>query len=140
VNLDGVAGGGVGVDCFACHSASPAANPSDCISCHNQPPDGAAPVGDVRPNRQGQHLRFGHTGGIGSIPAETCLRCHNGAGTGTASHFDAAAPADMSFLHPDPSDDISAVSDATNTTCNGSCHVTTDTLDFIYLHDNRTWY
>jgi hypothetical protein len=138
VALDGV--GGVGtLSCLDCHGSSPAANPTDCASCHNQPPDAAAPVGNVSPNRQGRHNRTGHTTWISATPALTCVRCHDGAGSGTSNHFDMANPADVSFQHPDPSDDIAAVSDATNTTCNGSCHVT-NTIDFTYTHTDATWY
>lgn len=141
VNLGGVADGGVGIDCFSCHSTSPAANPTGCASCHNQPPDALAPVGNLSPNRQGQHDRLlgGHSSLISDTPGLTCVRCHNGAGSGTANHFDNTNPADISFLHPDPSDTISAVSDGTNTTCNGACHVT-NTFDITFPHTNATWY
>jgi hypothetical protein len=138
VALDGV--GGVGtLNCLNCHGSSPAANPTGCASCHNQPPDGAAPVGDLSPNRQGRHNRNGHTAWISDTPALTCVRCHDGAGSGTDNHFDAVNPADISFQHPDPSDTISAVSDGANTTCNGACHVTNG-ADIIYPHTDKTWY
>lgn len=137
VVLDGV--GGVGtLNCLDCHGSSPATNPTGCASCHNQPPDAAAPVGNVSPNRSGQHNRIGHTSWISATPALTCVRCHDGAGSGTVNHFDLTNPADVSFQNPDPLDTMSAVSDATNTTCNGSCHTTIYDID--YPHTDETWY
>jgi len=138
VALDGA--GGVGISCFTCHGASPADNPSGCLSCHSQPPAGLAPVGNVSPNRPGQHQRIGHSQYISTVPGETCSRCHLGAGSGTAAHFDGTNPADVVFDHPDPTDDISAVSDGTNTTCTGSCHFTSPLGDTLFLHNNATWY
>jgi len=131
--------GGVGVSCFTCHGASPADNPSGCLSCHGEPPNSAAPVGNVSPNRQGQHFRDGHAIYINSTSSLTCQRCHAGAGSGTAAHFDGTNPADVVFDHPDASDTISAVSDGTNTTCTGACHVT-GLLDIVFPHSGATWY
>jgi hypothetical protein len=34
---------------------------------------------------------------------------------------------------------MSAVSDGTNTTCNGSCHIT-EPYNLLYPHTNKTWY
>lgn len=132
-------GGSAEISCLECHGVSPASNPSGCASCHNQPPDGIAPVGNISPNRQGEHARAGHSSFISATPSQTCARCHDGAGTGTANHFDGTNPADINILHPDASDTMSAVSDENNTTCNGSCHVT-EPFDIIYPHANKTWY
>jgi hypothetical protein len=130
-NFGGVADGGVAPACADCHeTADPVASPSGCVSCHSLPPDGAA-----HPNRQGEHNRDGHSSSINADPSQTCGRCHNGAGIGTAAHFDMSGPADVNFLHPDPSDTISAVSDGANTTCNGNCHLGIDAG-----HVNKTWY
>jgi hypothetical protein len=137
VALDGV--GGVGISCLGCHGASPADNPSGCLSCHGTPPDGAAPIGNMSPNRQGQHARDGHTIYITSTSSLTCQRCHAGAGSGTSAHFDAANPADVVFDHPDASDTISAVSNGSNTTCTGACHVT-GLIDIVFPHNGETWY
>jgi len=140
-NLGGVADGGVGPACTDCHVADPVANPSGCVSCHNVPPNGGGGLaGNVRPNRQGQHNRGGHTSLINPDPIQTCSRCHNGAGFGTAAHFDTLPPADVNFLHPDATDTISAISDATNTTCNGGCHIVSGGNDFVFQHNDRTWY
>ena len=135
-NLGGVADGGVGPACTACHIVDPVINPSGCVSCHNQPPDGNAPTGNVRPNRQGQHNRAGHSSIINVDPGQTCIRCHNGAGIGTPAHFDTSSPADVNFLFIDPTDDMSAVFDGANTTCTGTCHITA--ASFI-THDAETW-
>ena len=135
-NLGGPADGGVGPACTACHVVDPVANSTGCVSCHNLPPDSGALAGDVRPNRQGQHNRAGHSSLINVDPTQTCSRCHNGAGMGTSAHFDTTSPADVQFLHPDPTDTISADSTADNTTCNGACHVNTITV----THTNSTWY
>jgi hypothetical protein len=135
-SLGGIADGGVGLACTDCHVADPVANPSGCVSCHNQPPDGGPPAGNVRPNRQGEHDRGGHTSLINADPTQTCSRCHNGVGFGTAAHFDTSSPADVVFLHPDPTDTISAVSTGTNTTCNGACHIGSITVN----HTDATWY
>lgn len=139
-SLGGEAAGGVGPACTACHAVDPVANSSGCVSCHSLPPDGGGPVGDQRPNRRGLHSRAGHSILISGIADQTCSRCHNGAGVGTDAHFDTASPADVNFLHPGPSDTMTAVSTGTNTTCNGACHIKFDTLDFIYPHTNKTWY
>lgn len=137
VALDGV--GGVGPSCFNCHGANPADYPTGCLSCHGQPPNGQDPVGNTSPNRQGQHNRAGHTIYISNTPSQTCQRCHFGAGSGTAGHFDTTNPADVVFDHPDASDTISAVSDGTNTTCTGVCHFT-NVIDGVFQHNGETWY
>ena len=129
----------VGPACVTCHPADPLVTSTGCASCHNQPPNGGGVAGNVRPNRQGEHNRTGHTTWISATSSLTCVRCHDGAGAATAGHFDATSPADVSFQHPDASDTISASSDGTNTTCNGSCHVTNG-VDIVYPHSNKTWY
>lgn len=138
VALDGV--GGVGVSCLNCHGANPAANPVGCLSCHGQPPLAQAPVGDVSPNRTGQHNRLGHSTFIGAVPAETCARCHDGAGFGSANHFDLTNPADVAFTNPEPTDNVTVISDGINTTCNGNCHVNFNNADLIWTHTDATWY
>jgi hypothetical protein len=135
VDLDG----GVGVSCFDCHTADPAANPDGCISCHNTPPDGGPPVGEVSPNLAGQHGRGGHTVFISATPLATCDRCHSGAGAGTAAHFDMDFPADLT-LPLDPQDTIVPVPDGSNVTCNGSCHVNGPAGEFDFPHTNAKWY
>lgn len=136
VALDGVGGVPGAANCFDCHGVAPTgANEIGCISCHNEPPDGQPPVGNLSPNRAGQHAHVAYT-----RPGEECNRCHNGAGFRTPNHFDSTNPADVNLIHPDGTDTISNVTDATNTTCNGNCHVITDTVDFYWTHNNETWY
>lgn len=116
--------GGVGPACTDCHTVSPAANPTGCVSCHDLPPSGQAPAGDVYPNRAGQHRRFGHTTLIGS----DCSVCHSTGGFGTAAHFDVSPPADIATPPVDPvvnTNIIFTLGDpglGAPTTCNGSCH------------------
>lgn len=133
-NLDGV--NGVGVSCLDCHSTNPAANPTGCASCHNQPPNGATPGGNVSPNRNGQHDRVGHAAWINDTPSLTCVRCHSNAGSGTAVHADGVV--NVNLLNTDPSDTISVTFDGANTTCTGACHISR--FGFSYNHDNRAWY
>ena len=141
-DLDGPADGGVGPACTACHASDPVANPSGCISCHNLPPNGNAPAGNIRPNRQGLHHFPGHSSRISNDPTQTCARCHNGAGIGTKAHFDSSSPADVA-IRPinDPEDTISAVSTNDNTTCTGECHY--DDKESYHGHgdiEGQTWY
>jgi len=139
-NLNGV--GGVGTSCLDCHNLSPGTYPSGCLSCHGQPPNSAAPVGDVRPNEQGLHDVPSHSIGISAVPGETCQRCHDGSGTGTVVHYTAVppvgglAPAAVKIFHPDPLDTIEATTTPINTTCTGVCHFGGISI----THDNRTWY
>lgn len=108
--------GGVGPACSTCHPADPLTNASGCVSCHNLPPDGSAPAGAVRPNREGRHGEGRH-----SVACETC---HSGVGFGTATHFDQAGPADVviqdSFGEPAGSGSYDPVTgDCSNITCHG---------------------
>lgn len=81
--------GGVGPACTSCHTVDPVANPTGCVSCHNTPPDGAVPAGNIRPNRDGRHSIGDHQ--------VACATCHEGAGAGTPGHFDQADPADVAI-------------------------------------------
>jgi predicted CxxxxCH...CXXCH cytochrome family protein len=113
---------GVGPACTECHAVVPVgADASGCVSCHNTPPNGLAPAGNARPNRAGRHGAAGH--------AVDCSTCHSNGGFGTAAHFDFTPPADVT---PPAGETITFSSNATNTTCNGSCHGMT--------HSNFTWY
>jgi hypothetical protein len=140
-NLGGPADGGVGPACTSCHGADPVANPTNCVSCHGTPPNGAAPVGAVTANRTGQHNRFGHTTLVNAVPSLTCARCHDGAGFGTAAHFDQVLPADVNIALPNPEDTVISVSDGTNTTCNGNCHLPdAGGVGLTFTHINSLWY
>jgi predicted CxxxxCH...CXXCH cytochrome family protein len=83
---------GVGPACTTCHKVNPLTVTVACTSCHSAPPSGPNTL-DNRPNRQGAHGPI-HD----ALPRMDCNACHNGAGTGTAKHFDRAAPADNAFL------------------------------------------
>jgi len=141
VNLGGLADGGVGPACSECHNQDPVVNSSECVSCHNLPPDGGGIVGAERPNRTGKHDHGGHGILFNSDPTQTCGRCHSGAGFGTDNHFDLSGPAVINFAHPDAGDTISVISsDNVNTTCTGACHIQNGTLNIFYPHTNATWY
>ena len=137
VNLDGV--GGVGGNCLDCHIENPGIYPTGCVSCHNVPPDGQAPVGNISPNLSGAHDRAGHSSLISSVASETCNRCHDGAGTGTLNHYDTMPPADV-HLPLLPSDTITNDSNATNTSCTGTCHIVIDSRPIDYPHNGEFWY
>ncbi len=136
VALDGI--GGVGVSCLECHSLNPGTNPAGCVSCHNAPPNGGAPVGDVSPNLEGSHDRGGHTALIALVPTDTCDRCHSGAGSGTVNHFDQTRPADVNIPLLDPSDTI--IWNGINMTCNGNCHIDGPFGEINFNHNNESWY
>jgi predicted CxxxxCH...CXXCH cytochrome family protein len=70
--------------CTECHAGGDPLAVANCASCHADPPDGLAPVGDVFPNIEGghaEHIALDNVAGI-------CDTCHNGGGTGTGlQHF-----------------------------------------------------
>jgi len=73
----GLTGGATAPACSSCHTQlSPGTVPliGTCVSCHAAPPNGA-----VFPNISGSHKA--HT----ALPLE-CAVCHNGGGSGTATH------------------------------------------------------
>lgn len=109
-DLAGVAG--ISPACTACHVASPVDYPAGCLSCHNIPPNGAGPAGNVRPNRNDEHAEGGHA-------SLACDTCHNGFAYRTASHFDATPPASVQFNLAAPD---TMTFDAVNSTCTGACH------------------
>ncbi|MEJ2038339.1 MAG: hypothetical protein P8X55_05320 [Desulfosarcinaceae bacterium] len=91
--LDGPEGGGVGPACTDCHSAGSPLTLTGCTSCHNQPPDGLAPAGGQYPNREGAHGVHDALAGVGG----NCSVCHQGAGSGTAAHFNGGGAATVSL-------------------------------------------
>jgi hypothetical protein len=79
--------GGAGPSCMGgkdifgtgCHVSSPAVNPTGCVSCHGNPPNGTAfPNLEGLPGNHTEH-NFPNVTGL-------CNTCHNGGGTGTAFH------------------------------------------------------
>lgn len=93
-NLLGAAEGGVGGACGSCHKAGLPTVLANCTSCHNKPPNGASPAGNVRPNRNGAHAVHNDFAGITGV----CTPCHNGFGTTTDNHYDTSSPANVSGL------------------------------------------
>jgi len=78
--------GGVGPACSTCHTAGSPVTVQNCASCHQAPPAGGA-----APDRQGAH---GVHDALPHVTAD-CGVCHDGAGSGTAEHFDGAV--DVAF-------------------------------------------
>lgn len=92
---------------------------SNCTSCHNDPPDGQAPAGNIRPNRDGAHSLHD------SLPKVTgiCVTCHSGAGTNTNLHYDTSAPASVSGLITyDAKSGMFSYNSSTGQCSNVSCH------------------
>jgi predicted CxxxxCH...CXXCH cytochrome family protein len=118
-NLLGSAEGGIGRACADCHTAGSPLVLSNCTSCHNDPPDSAAPAGNSRPNREGSH------GVHDALPkvAGICITCHNGSGTNTNVHFDTSTPASVAGLNTyDAKSGIFSYNPANGTCSNVSCH------------------
>ncbi|MCM0080732.1 CxxxxCH/CxxCH domain-containing protein [Geomonas sp. Red32] len=72
--------GGVGPACSSCHTSLTAgAVPvlGACVSCHSAPPSGSS-----FPNVAGAHLAHNALAEVANV----CSTCHNGGGSGTASH------------------------------------------------------
>jgi predicted CxxxxCH...CXXCH cytochrome family protein len=121
-------GRGTCPSCLTCHTAGSPLNLFDCSSCHNNPPDGGAPSGNTRPNREGAHNE--HNG----LPKVTdaCIACHDGFGSDTVEHFDETEPADVSFVSSFDSKSGTAEYDASTWSCsNVSCHGGQTTPDWM---------
>jgi predicted CxxxxCH...CXXCH cytochrome family protein len=76
--------------CSVCHqAASPLAagsGPGTCLSCHSGPSGlPAGPTGTAFPSLAGAHAKH-----MGLLTKLTCDTCHNGIGTGSLTHYDAA--------------------------------------------------
>lgn len=74
-------GGLSGVACAACHQNGSPITLTACTSCHGNPPNGT-----IAPNRSSAHPAHNAL----SYVANVCNSCHNGAGTGTANHYNGA--------------------------------------------------
>lgn len=121
-----LAGGAVGVGCFDCHTGGNPLLPENrpCLSCHGSPPDSPSQAPAAGPNRAGAHAA--HKGLI--TGADACSVCHDGAGAGTAAHWDEEVPADVALVRPEFQGrrgsaryDFDAAS-GTGTCANVSCH------------------
>jgi len=127
-NLLGDAEGGVGRACSDCHTAGSPLALSNCTSCHNNPPDGNAPAGSSRPNRDGAHSVHDALPKVSGI----CVSCHSGAGTNTGLHFDANAPASIFGLATyDAESGIFSYNSAVRQCSNVSCHGGQTTPDWL---------
>jgi len=118
-NLLGSDEGGIGRACNDCHTAGSPLVFANCTSCHNNPPDSAAPAGNSRPNRKGAHSVHN------SLPKVTgiCITCHDGSGTNTNSHFDTSTPASVAGLvNYDAKSGIFSYNAASRSCTGVSCH------------------
>jgi len=79
---------------IGCHSSSPAAQPSSCVSCHGTPPDGNPPAGNAAPNRAGDHAAHLSLAGV------TCGTCHFSFGTMTQKHAGGKGQAFLNLSAP----------------------------------------
>ncbi|HYA88348.1 MAG TPA: CxxxxCH/CxxCH domain-containing protein [Nitrospirota bacterium] len=112
---DDFSGGISGVACSSCHTNGNPLTVTNCASCHGNPPNGNA-----APNRAGAHnTTNGHFAPQVTLP-DSCNTCHNGAGTGTAEHFDGIV--EVQFLSIYSAKSGTAVFNADNTCSNVSCH------------------
>jgi predicted CxxxxCH...CXXCH cytochrome family protein len=127
-NLLGPAEGGVGPACDDCHTAGSPLVLTDCSSCHNDPPDGAAPAGNSRPNRAGAHSVHDALQKVTGI----CNTCHSGSGTNTNNHYDTSAPANVAGLASyDAKSGIFSYNSSNRTCSNVSCHGGQPTPDWL---------
>jgi predicted CxxxxCH...CXXCH cytochrome family protein len=118
-NLQGPVEGGVGKACDDCHTAGSPLVLTSCTSCHNDPPDSAAPAGNFRPNRDGSHSLHDSLNRVAGI----CSTCHRGAGTNTNIHFDTSTPASVAGLATyDAKSGVFSYNSAGRTCSNVSCH------------------
>ena len=85
--------------CQTCHVAESPLTSLNCTSCHANPPDSGAPAGTAYPNIEGAHAEHIALNGAGT--PISCDTCHNGLGSGTLNHYNAAKsrtpPGDAAF-------------------------------------------
>jgi predicted CxxxxCH...CXXCH cytochrome family protein len=105
--------GGVGPACTSCHKLGSPLTMLNCSSCHGKPP-----TGSVSPDVAGKHGEHDALVNVTGV----CDTCHNGAGTGTAKHYDTVV--DVAFLGTTyNAKSGSAAFNAAEYTCsNISCH------------------
>ncbi len=122
---DDFSGGISGVACASCHTNGSPVTVTGCLSCHGNPPNGTA-----APNRTGAHnTTTGHFAAQVTLP-DGCNTCHNGAGTGTAKHFNGTV--DVQLLSVYSAKSGTAAYDPTSHTCsNVSCHGGQTTPDWL---------
>ncbi len=111
--------------CSTCHQAGSPLTVASCASCHEKPPTGAS-----FPNVAGAHGKHNALAGV----AGTCATCHQGADTGTLTHYNHAdgragmnslrtGPGLVAFLSAYSGNAGPATFNPTTLTCsNVSCH------------------
>jgi len=107
-SLTGVSGSGPA--CSTCHTWPYSGGSSTCTFCHGYPPSGTQ-----SPDVAGKHAKHMALANV------DCSSCHNGAGYGTANHYNGTA--EVSFATAFNSKSGTASFNATAKTCsNISCH------------------
>jgi len=84
--------------CTVCHTSGPTLPYANCTSCHGSSTSGGAPTGTAYPNVAGAHAAHIALNGAGT--PISCATCHNGLGTGTFAHYNAASATVGGFLSP----------------------------------------
>jgi predicted CxxxxCH...CXXCH cytochrome family protein len=113
----GVTGSGPACSTASCHQRGypvlgNAPTLTNCASCHDKPPTGAA-----APNRGGAHAKHNALAGVTNV----CNTCHSGAGTGTTNHFNGTVDAQLLSAYNAKSG--AAARNVVNGTCSKvSCH------------------
>jgi len=111
--------------CQTCHVAASPLAAASCTSCHASPPNGGAPAGAAYANIAGAHgVHIAMTSAGTPISCDTC---HNGLGTNTLNHYNAAksrvAPGDAAFLATyNAQSGASSFNSAALSCSNVSCH------------------
>ncbi|MBT8340477.1 MAG: CxxxxCH/CxxCH domain-containing protein, partial [Desulfatitalea sp.] len=118
-NLNGPADGGIAAACVSCHTAGSPLVETNCLSCHNRPPDAQAPMGNQHPNRDGSHTLHNALPGV----SDNCAICHEGAGTGTDAHFAGGNPTPVALSANYNAQSGDAAYNSTSQTCATTrCH------------------
>jgi len=135
-----------GPACRSCHLAGSPLTATNCTSCHASPPDSAAPAGAAYPNIAGAHPAHASLGAGGS--ALSCNACHNGLGSGTLAHYNAAvsrtAPGNVSIAAAynaqtgAASFDNSASLSCSNVSCHGGQTTPNWQSGVIFVNDQCT--
>ena len=111
--------------CTTCHVAASPLTAANCTSCHASPPNSGAPAGAAYANIAGAH--GAHIALTSAGTPITCNTCHNGLGTNTLNHYNAAksrvAPGDAAFLATyNAQSGASSFNSAALSCSNVSCH------------------
>jgi predicted CxxxxCH...CXXCH cytochrome family protein len=107
--------------CTECHVGGNPLQVTNCATCHGNPPDGQAPVGNVFPNVEGAHPEHDALEEV----AGACGTCHDGGGAGAGlAHLynDAVDVAFQDLVFQAKTGGSLLFNPADNTCSNVSCH------------------